>query len=67
MGNNKSSQQANHGDDVHGRNRINREGEGKDLHEKVEGLSADKQPKGGNPPAAKRASDDKGWFSALLY
>ncbi|KAF7146300.1 hypothetical protein RHSIM_Rhsim04G0196200 [Rhododendron simsii] len=59
MGNNKSSQQANHGDDIRGRNRINREGEGKDLHEKVEGLSADKQPKGGDPPGAKQASDDK--------
>lgn len=61
MGNNKSSQQANHGDDSRRRNQINREGgEGKDLHEKVE------QPKGGDPPAAKRTSDDKGWFSALL-
>ncbi|KAG5554601.1 hypothetical protein RHGRI_012238 [Rhododendron griersonianum] len=50
MGNNKSSQQANHGDDLR---RRNREGEGKDLHEKVE------QPKGGDPPAAKRTSDDK--------
>ncbi|XP_058212095.1 uncharacterized protein LOC131324228 isoform X3 [Rhododendron vialii] len=59
MGNNKSSQQANHGDDVRGSNRINREGEGKNLHEKVEGLSSDKQPKGGDPPVAKRPSDDK--------
>ncbi|KAI8561226.1 hypothetical protein RHMOL_Rhmol04G0321900 [Rhododendron molle] len=59
MGNNKSSQQANQGDEARGRNRINRDGEGKDLHEKVEGLSADKQPKGGDPPAANRTSDDK--------
>ncbi|KAH7842594.1 hypothetical protein Vadar_007070 [Vaccinium darrowii] len=54
------SQQANHGGDVRGENQINQEGEqGKDFHGKVEGLSSDNKPEGGDPPVAEQTLDDK--------
>ncbi|KAG5554599.1 hypothetical protein RHGRI_012236 [Rhododendron griersonianum] len=54
-----SSQHANQGDDECGEDQINEEGEGKDFHERVEGLYSDNSPEGGNPPAAKQTSDGK--------
>lgn len=62
-----SSQQANYGGDVRGENQINQEGEqGKDFHGKVEGLSSDNKPEGGDPPVAEQTLDDKGLFAILL-
>lgn len=61
MGNKSSSQLGNHRG---GRDKKNHEG--MDLHEKVEGLSTDNNPKGGDPHVAKQTSDDKGWFSIFL-
>ncbi|XP_058212092.1 uncharacterized protein LOC131324227 isoform X2 [Rhododendron vialii] len=52
-----SSQHANQGDDECGEDQINEEGEGKDFHEKVEGLYSDYSPEGGNPPVAKQTLD----------
>lgn len=55
-----SSQHANQGDDECGEDQINEEGEGKDFHERVEGLYSDNSPEGGNPPVAKQTSDGEG-------